>query len=257
MTGNSVTIVVPALNEEVNLERAVAVMVEAADRWFEDYEILVFNDGSTDRTGQIAEELAAKYEKVFAFHHDRPKCVGGVCREGYKRARMEYAIYVDSKGATARESLDRIFSLKGKADLVIPYDTNARRRTVLRRIISRTFTGLLNLLFALRLRYYGTGALCKASLIRRLRIRTSSYAYNAEMLIKMLRSGCSYVEVGIEDRHDDEGRCTKAFRWNNIRGIAVFLARTLWDVYIARDYRVGAARRPADEQRCQRGNYRE
>ena len=220
---NTISIIVPALNEEGNLERAVVDMIEAAERQFDDYEILVFNDGSTDRTGEILEELAARHETVFAFHHDRPQCVGGVLRVGFARAKMAWSIYVDGKGATSRESLDRVFSRKGKADLVIPYTLNMAERHIARRIISWGFRSLLNLLFGLHVRYFGTGALVRTSLLRQFRIRTTSYGYNPEMIIKMLRSGCSYVEVGIVDHFDDEGRGTKAFRWNNVKGIVAFL----------------------------------
>lgn len=239
---NSVTIVVPALNEERHLEPAVRIMVEGAKAWFDEFEILLFNDGSTDRTGEIAEALSREFPQVRAFHHPRPTCVGGVLREGFAAAKMHYAIYVDGKGATTRESLDTIFSHKGQADLVIPYDTNLAGRGLRRRIVSWCFRKLLNLLFWQRIRYYGTGALVKTEQLRRFRIRTNSYGFNAEMIIKMVRSGCSYVQVGVCDRHDDTGRKTKAFRWQNVRGIAAFLARTWWDVYVARNYRTDEAR---------------
>jgi glycosyltransferase involved in cell wall biosynthesis len=234
---NSITIVVPALNEERNLAFAVRNMVQAAERWFDQYEILVFNDGSTDKTGQIADALAAECECVLAFHHDRPKNMGGVIREGCRRARMNYVIWLDGKGGTTGEALDEIFSRKGQADLVIPYSLNERDRSAGRRAISRLFRKLLNVIFALRIRYYTGSIMSRASLVRQFTIRTNSYAWQAEALIKMVKSGCSYVHVGIRERYDNEGRCTKAFRLKNIIGVAAFLIRTLWDVYVRRDYR--------------------
>ena len=42
----------------------------------------------------------------------------------------------------------------------------------------------------------------------------------------------------VRDRFDNEGRTTKAFRVRNVVGVGAFIARTVWDVYIARDYRV-------------------
>ena len=234
-TDNSITIVVPALDEERNLAGAVRTMIDAAERSFDDYEILIFNDGSTDRTGEIADELAAEHEHVFAFHHEQPKCVGGVVREGCRRARMHYLIWVDSKGATSGESLDAIFAKKGQADLVVPYATNTSERSLGRRVVSVTFRTLVNTLFGLKLRYHLHSVMCRTALAKQFTIRTNSYAYQAEALVKMIRSGASYVEVGVRDGYDDEGRCTKAFRPNNVIGVGRFLLRTLWDVYARRD----------------------
>jgi len=235
VTENSITIVVPALNEQRNLAFAVRNMVEAAERWFSEYEILVFNDGSTDKTGEIADRLAAEYRHVFAFHHERPKNMGGVIRGGYRRASMHYVIWLDGKGGTTGRALDAIFSCKGQADLVIPYATNERERSTGRRVVSSIFRAILNLLFGLRLKYYTGSVLSRASLVKQFTIRTSSYAWQAEALIKMIKSGCSYMQVAIQDRYEDEGRCTKAFRIKNVLGVGAFLVRTLWDVYVRRD----------------------
>ncbi|MFC1452613.1 glycosyltransferase family 2 protein [Verrucomicrobiota bacterium] len=231
---DSVSIVVPALNEETHLAQAVEVMIGAAESRFEDYEILVFDDGSTDRTGEIADKLAARHEKVQAFHNRRPTCLGGVIREGYRHARMEYAIWVDGKGATPRESLDRIFERRGEADLVIPYATNARERNVLRRFVSRSFRTVLNVLFRLDLKHYTHSVLVKTSVAKRFCIGTNSYAYQAEALIRMLRAGHTYVQVGVRDVFDNEGRSTKAFQPRNVIGVCGFVLRMLWEVYVKR-----------------------
>ncbi len=231
---SSISVVVTALNEQAHLEQAVVDIVESVQSRFAQYEVLVFNDGSTDGTGRMADQLAARHPAVSAFHNETPHNVGGVTREGFKKARMQYVIQVDGKGATTRESLDRIFSRTGEADVVIPYAVNQHQRPWPRRIVSWVYRNLLNLLFGLRLHYYGIGVLARADLVRQFDIRTDSYSFNAELIIKMIRGGCSYVEVAIEDRFDDTGRCSKAFRWRNIKGVVAFIFRTFWDVHFNR-----------------------
>ncbi len=239
MTANndSITIAVAALNEEHDLKQAVDIVVRSVERHFETYEVLVFNDGSTDRTGEIADALAAQYLHVRAIHHDQPKCLGGVIRSGLEQARMNYFMWVDGKGATTEAALDRIFSLRGQADLVVPYPCNQHLRSWPRRVVSRAFVTLLNLLFQLNLPYYTHVVLCRTQLARRFAIRTNSYAYQAEALIKMIRSGCSYVSVAVEDRYDFDDRRTKAFRWNNVVRVARFLMQTFWNVHLTGDGR--------------------
>ena len=113
-TSNSISIVVPALNEERHLERAIENIFPAVEKHFDDYEILIFNDGSTDRTGQIADELEDRYDCVRAFHHATPQNIGGVMTHGLRQATKEWVIWVDGKGATPTEALDAILSHKGE-----------------------------------------------------------------------------------------------------------------------------------------------
>ncbi len=228
----SITIVLPALNEEEELEGSVRTTVAALDHWFPAYELLIFNDGSTDRTGAIADRLAAELPHVRAYHHATPQSIGGVLKRGLGLARMRYFMWVDGKGATPRAALDRIFARCGEADLVVPYAANQHERTLLRRLISTAFRGTLNTLFGLRLRQYTHLVLCETEAARRVPIRTSSYAYQAEALIKMIRSGCTYVEVAVEDDFRREAGHSKAFRLSNVLGVAGFFFRIVWDVYV-------------------------
>ena len=203
---DSITIAVAALNEQENLEQAVEIIVSAVERCVPSYEIIIFNDGSTDQTGEIAESLAARFPQVSVVHHSQPKCLGGVIRSGLARAQMTYFLWIDGKGATTESALDRIFSLRGQADLVVPFPSNQHERSWMRRFISSAFVMMLNTLFRLKLTYYTHVVLCRTEQARQVTVRTNSYAFQAEMLIKMIKSGCSYVEVDVEDRYDIENR---------------------------------------------------
>jgi len=235
---DSITVVVSALNEEKHLEGAVTTLLEAVRHWFDEYEILVFNDGSTDRTGEVAEQLAQRDEHVRAIHHDSPSCIGGVIRKGFAQAEKHYVIWVDGKGATTREALDVIFSHRGEADIVVPFPNNQHQRSPARRAVSWTFQRfLLNTLFGTDLMYFTHCNLYTTAQVQRVKVKTNSYAHQAELVIKLIKSGCSYVQVPVQDRYDFTGRRTKAFKPGNVFGIARFLASTIWDVYLSGEYR--------------------
>lgn len=231
MRGDTLSVAVPARDEEVNLEQAVAVMIPVIERHFSDYEVFLYDDGSSDRTGEIADRLAAQYAHVSVFHNRPPLGLGGVVREGLKRARMEYFMYIDGKGATTAEALDQIFTARTEADLVIPYPVNRGVRPLGRRVLSRLFVAILNTSFRLDLQYYTHLLLCRTELARGVDVQTSSYAFQAERIIKLIKSGCSYVQVGVIDRYDQSGRRTKAFEWHNVLGVAAFYLRLMRDVY--------------------------
>jgi len=234
LSGQSLTIVVPARDEEVHLKEAVQVVLDVVPRFFETFEVLIVDDGSNDRTGEVADELAAFHPSIVALHNRPARGLGGVVRQGLGRARMPYFMYVDGKGATTAAALEQIFCHCGEADLVIPYPINMHERSALRRLISLAYQNLLNFLFGLRLHYYNHLVLYPTVLARSVRVRTDTYAFQAEYLIKLLKRGVSFVEVGVEDRFNIEGRKTKAFKFRNVSGICLFIFRTLWDVYILR-----------------------
>lgn len=230
MEKNTLSVAVPARDEEANLERAFSVMLPAIERHFSDFEIFIYDDGSKDRTGEIADKIAAKHERVSAFHNDPSLCLGGVVNDGLKRAGMDYFMYIDGKGATTAEALDRIFEKRREADLVIPYPVNRGERPLGRRVLSRMFVGILNTTFDLDMHYYTHLLLCRTETARSVEVRTKSYAFQAERIVKLIKSGCSYVQVGVEDRYDIPGRKTKAFHLSNVLGVAEFYFRLLRDV---------------------------
>ena len=225
----SVSVIVAALNEETHVEATVMTGLRAAERHFADHEVLVFDDGSTDRTGAVADKLASAYPAVRAFHHGRPVGLGGVFWRGVDAARMDRIVLLNGKDDTPEASLDAIFALGDAADLVIPYTLNTHERPLGRRVLSRTFVFLLNRICGYGLHYYNHSVLYRTEMLRSLSARSESYAFEAEALIGLLRRNCSYVEVGVMDRFHPEVR-TKAFRPRNVAGVGRFLAELLWEV---------------------------
>ncbi len=69
----TLSVIVPALNEEANIADAVREATRALGERFSDYELLLFNDGSTDRTGEIMDALALEDPHIRVFHHERQR----------------------------------------------------------------------------------------------------------------------------------------------------------------------------------------
>ena len=122
---STISVIIPALNEERSLESSVYTIYEAIKISFDDYEIIIFDDGSTDKTGEIADNLAKIIDKVRVIHHERPLCLGGVFKYGIRLSKMDYLIRINGKNDINKENLLRIFSLCGQADLIIPYQLNS------------------------------------------------------------------------------------------------------------------------------------
>ena len=224
-----ISIVVPALNEAANLAAAVERCRAAARRHFPDHEILVIDDGSTDATGRIADHLSAADARVRVVHHDRPRNLGYAYKAGVALARFEHVLMFPGDNEGSDEQLDAVMSRAGAADIVVNYISNPDVRSWSRRLVSRAFVRVMNGLFGLRLRYYNGTVLHRTEVVRSVAIQTDSFAYQAEALVKLLRAGHSYVEVGTRISPRVGGR-TKAFRLRNFVDVGRAVLRLLADV---------------------------
>ena len=89
-THKSITVMIPAYNEEENLAKAFEKFDKAVKSVFDDYEFIIFNDCSSDRTGEIADELAKKNKRVRVVHNKKNMNLGYNYREGIKLSQKEF-----------------------------------------------------------------------------------------------------------------------------------------------------------------------
>jgi dolichol-phosphate mannosyltransferase len=224
-----ISIVIPALNEAPNLAAAVERCRAVARERFPGYEIIIVDDGSTDATGRIADDLARADSRIRVVHHDRPRNLGYAYKAGVALARFEYVLMFPGDNEGSDEQLRAVMGRAGTADLVINYISNPEVRGWSRRLVSQAFVTLMNVLFGLRLRYYNGTVLHRTELVRGITIRTDSFAYQAEALVKLLKAGHSYVEVGTPITRRAGGR-TKAFRLRNFVDVGRAVVRLVGDV---------------------------
>ncbi len=226
----TISFIVTALNEEAHIEETVRTVTAAAAGLVSDYEIVLVDDGSTDRTGDIMDRMAAADTHLRVIHNPRNLGLGGAYKVGISAARMEHVMWVSGDNAETLENLRNILRHVGPKDIVIPFLETQRNRPLFRRLTSRTFVVLVNLLFGLRIRYYNGAVVHKTRIIRSIDIGTSSFAYQAEALIKLLRAGHSYVEVGYESA-SYSGVFSYAMKPKNLWGVMAALARIFRQVH--------------------------
>ena len=221
---STLTVIIPALNEEKNILHAIATAQEIVPKYFCDWEIIVFNDGSTDQTGLIAETAAQRDSHLRIIHHTRPQNLGGCYKEGVRIAKMEFCIMIPGDNEASPDMLASIFALAGRAKIIIPYTENSNVRPLGRRALSASFVFILNFLARAKIRYYNGTVLHRTNLIQATPIRTNSFGYQAEALVHLLRCGHSFLEVGTQINYRSAGR-SKALGLGNIFVVAKFLAR--------------------------------
>jgi glycosyltransferase involved in cell wall biosynthesis len=191
----------PAWNEEDNVEETVRRAVEEIGPLVGgSLEVLVVDDGSTDRTPELADALAAADPRV-RVHHQANRGYGGALRSGFEHARGELVSFSDGDlqfdlNEMAR-LLDRMADERRAVDVVIGY--RLRRRDPPHRIfIAKTYNAIVSALFGLRVRDID----CAMKLFRRevfdgLPLTTDSPFLSAELLIKLKARGERIAQVGV------------------------------------------------------------
>src|SRR4030043_242488 len=166
----SITIMVPAYNEEKNLEKAVAKYNRVARQFFKDYEILIFDDGSADKTGVIADRIASKNQRVRVTHNKKNVGLGYNYRTGFRLAKKNYDGYV----------------------------------------------------------------LHKTRILRKVKMSTNSFAYQAEILIRLLKSKKKYSYIQVPYR-TAKTIGSSMFRLKNLIGMVKTVLKVFFDIYFKKE----------------------
>lgn len=228
----SLSIIVPALNEEKNiLETIEVVHYGLVANNITDYEILIFDDGSTDKTGELAESAAAQDTRIKVVHHEIPQGVGKSYQEGIKLAIKEYLLMIPGDNETEREAVKDIIGLTGKSDVIVVYTENQSIRTRTRRIFSKTYTSINNLLFRLSLPYFNGTCLIKRDLLTKLDIKDTKFVYMTEILVKLIkRDKCDYIIAPVRVKPITRGS-SKVFKFKNFVGVGKGILNLYKDIY--------------------------
>lgn len=209
----TVTIIFPVLNEKLRLENGIVRTVEYLDRIaFEDYEILIVDNGSTDETPQIAAALAAKYPKV-RYERIAVRGVGAAFRRGVELSRGDVVGYMDIDLSTHIRHLGEaihLFETREEVEYIngsrFARQSVTKGRKWYRKITSKGLLILLKLFLDMK----STDAICGFTFVRRKQalslIRACSndngWFYMIEFLLRAEKTGVRVLDYPVEWQED-------------------------------------------------------
>ncbi|MBC8018527.1 MAG: glycosyltransferase family 2 protein [Verrucomicrobia bacterium] len=204
------TFVMPALNEEGNLPGSVANVLEGFARCQVAGELIIVNDGSSDRTGELAEQFSADHGNVSVIHHDKCRGIGGSFWAGVQRAKGEIVVMIPGDGENDAGEILRYLPLLEEVDLVVPFVSNPWVRSWRRRLLSRLYQRIITTTFRLPLNYLNGTVMYRRSALEGIILKNNGFFYQAELLIKTIRSGCRFTEVPylLKKRSDGVSKAT-------------------------------------------------
>jgi glycosyltransferase involved in cell wall biosynthesis len=190
----SISAVIPAYNEEriiaSTVEAAVAALADLAD----DFEVIVVNDGSSDATPRIVEELAECEPTVRLVSHSVNRGYGATLATGFAAATRDYIFLTDGDRQFDVRELGGFLPVLASADLVVGY-RQPRADPWVRRFYGWGWNWLVNSLFGYTARDVDCAfKLIPRRLMQEVQIQSTGHTFSPELLIKARRAGYRVAE---------------------------------------------------------------
>jgi putative flippase GtrA len=209
-SSHSISVVLPAYNEEEIIARTIETVLDALNAWGMDFEILVVNDGSTDRTGEIVAALVDAPARVSLIAHATNQGYGSSLVSGFAAATKELVFFMDSDGQFDIQDLQEFFPLIDTYDAVIGYRID-RQDSWMRKLNAWGWKQLIGWVLGVRVRDVDCAfKLLHTEFLHQHPLETRGAMINAELLYRLRCAGCSYKEVGVIHLPRLHGKATGA-----------------------------------------------
>ncbi len=198
LTTRGISVVLPAHNEEAVLADTLNKCVAALSEIALDYEIIVVDDGSTDRTGEIGEKFAAANPRIRVVHNDPQRGYGGALIAGFNAMTKTLAFFMDADGQFDMRDLALLLPLREQGHRAVLGYRLHRKDSPLRKVNAWGWKLLVSKLFDLHVRDVDCAfKLYDTSLVRAVDVTAEGAMVNTEMLVKLTRMGVPFVEVPV------------------------------------------------------------
>jgi glycosyltransferase involved in cell wall biosynthesis len=215
-TFGSLTFMFPMWNEEEMIHRTVDAARETASDLLAtgqigEYEILIVDDASTDKTGAIADELVAADDHVRVVHHEVNRKLGASVRTGLAEARCDLVLYTDADMPFDLADLGKALRLMRvyEADILSAYRLDRTGEGVKRTLYSYIYNSTVRMLLGMRLRDVNFAfKLLRRDILQHIDLESEGSFIDVELLAKAQRRGFHIIQFGVDYFPRDRGTST-------------------------------------------------
>jgi glycosyltransferase involved in cell wall biosynthesis len=207
----SVSLVIPMFNEEENIEHAIDYAVDALERHAGDYEILVVDDASEDRSPAIVERLAEANPRIRMLRHAVNRKLGASLKTGFAAARKDLVLYMDADLPFDPDVMGRAIQalLVTRADLIAGYRLDRTTEGFRRTVYSYLYNSLIGLLFGWPHRDINFSfKLMRREVLEAVELRSEGSLIDAELIVKAKNLGFVIQQLGLDYFPRTRGRST-------------------------------------------------
>src|SRR5947199_290507 len=207
----SVSLVIPMFNEEENIEHAVDFAVDALDGHAGDYEIVVVDDASQDRSPEIVARLAAANPRIRMQRHEVNRQLGASLKTGFAAVRKDLVLYMDADLPFDPDVVGRAIQalLVTRADLIAGYRLDRTTEGFRRTVYSYLYNSLIGLLFGWPHRDINFSfKLIRREVLEAIELKSEGSLIDAELIVKAKNLGFVIQQLGLDYFPRTRGRST-------------------------------------------------
>jgi glycosyltransferase involved in cell wall biosynthesis len=205
-----VSAVMPAFNEEGNLEQSVSRVAAALAEQVRAFEIIVVDDGSRDGTAGVLEQLKLRYPTLRVVRHPVNRGYGAALRSGFDAARFPWVFLMDADNQFDPAEVALLLSRADDGDIIAGYRRH-RRDPLARRLNAWAFFTLVRLLFGRLVRDVNCAfKLMRRDLLNRMELHSDGALINTEILVLARQMAARVVEVPVQHYPRTSGKQTGA-----------------------------------------------
>lgn len=188
-------------NEESNIQHAIDCAVAALDAHAGDYEIIIVNDASTDRSPDIVARAASANPHIRLLHHEYNRKLGASIRTGFDAARFELVLYMDADLPFDPDVLGRAIRAMDvtRADVIAGYRFDRTTEGFKRTVYSYVYNALIGFLFGWPHRDINFSfKLMRREVVEALELKSEGSLIDAEMIVKAKNLGFVIQQLGLD-----------------------------------------------------------
>jgi glycosyltransferase involved in cell wall biosynthesis len=211
---NELSVFLPAYNEEGNVQKTTLSVKKSLEKIAQRWELIIVDDGSKDKTGDIADRLNKQFPKIKVVHNKPNRGYGGALKSGFDASKYEWIAFMDADGQFDFSEITKFIkeAEEKDADLVLGI-RRKRADGFMRKVFTFVWSIILpRIMFGLKVTDYSCGfKLIKKSVYKKvLPLIGEEKVTQIEMLVKAQRSGFKFAEVKVNHFPREFGKQTGA-----------------------------------------------
>lgn len=198
---SSISLFYPAWNEEDYVERAVSRALDVLPRLTDDFEIVIVNDASTDRTQEISEGLAAQHRQVRVVTHPVNLRLGGAIRTGLSNTTKDIVVYSDIDLPFDLDEVERALHLLSylEADMICAFRFDRTSEGPKRIAYSYVYNFLIRNLFGIQIKDVNFSfKVMHRRVLEAIELKSEGSFIDAELVVKAIRRGFRVFQMGVD-----------------------------------------------------------